>query len=399
MPELARRYESRQRYYYGDIQRPEVRQINPYRNSNLNEFPKYTVPPRPQVNKRKVQRNNFVHRVISLLLAGLMLFFVLPNAYRKITKQFFRKSAHPEIKVDYRQLVFPTANYLNNQLFMNELSFESANLKKPKMQPLPLNAHLGGIENSIKNLASDYPDIKPSVFVWDYDTGNFADYNASKTYSAASIIKIPVLIQVFRSIEKNQISLYDKVALTNVYRAEGSGGLQYKAENSQYTIDHLARIMITDSDNSATNILMSKIGSMTDVNQAIREWGLKHTRVQNWLPDMNGTNYTTAHDLAVMLYNIENPKFLNLSSREKIFDYMGHVKNDRLIPAGIGAGASILHKTGDIGKMLGDAGIVYTPGGKKYIIVILANRPYNSPHGKEFIVRASELIYNYMSRL
>lgn len=399
MPELARRYESRQRYYYGDIQRPEVRQINPYRNRNLNEFPKYTVPPRPQVNKCKVQRNNFVHRVISLLLAGLMLFFVLPNAYRKITKQFFRKSAHPEIKVDYRQLVFPTANYLNNQLFMNELSFESANLKKPKMQPLPLNAHLGGIENSIKNLASDYPDIKPSVFVWDYDTGNFADYNASKTYSAASIIKIPVLIQVFRSIEKNQISLYDKVALTNVYRAEGSGGLQYKAENSQYTIDHLARIMITDSDNSATNILMSKIGSMTDVNQAIREWGLKHTRIQNWLPDMNGTNYTTAHDLAVMLYNIENPKFLNLSSREKIFDYMGHVKNDRLIPAGIGAGASILHKTGDIGKMLGDAGIVYTPGGKKYIIVILANRPYNSPHGKEFIVRASELIYNYMSRL
>ena len=135
---------------------------------------------------------------------------------------------------------------------------------------------------------------------------------------------------------------------------------------------------------------------MTDVNQGIRDWGLKHTRVKTWLPDLQGTNHTTARDLATMLYNIENPKFLSMSSREKIFDYMGHVKNNRLIQAGLGQGASFLHKTGDIGKMLGDAGIVYTPNGKKYIVVILANRPYNSPAGKDFIVHASEIIYNYM---
>ena len=97
------------------------------------------------------------------------------------------------------------------------------------------------------------------------------------------------------------------------------------------------------------------------------------------------------------LYNIdENPNFLSMSSREKIFDYMGHVHNDRLIPAGLGSGAVFLHKTGDIGKMLGDAGIVYAPNGKKYIVVILANRPYNSPAGKDFIVKASEIIYNNM---
>lgn len=156
--------------------------------------------------------------------------------------------------------------------------------------------------------------------------------------------------------------------------------------------------MITESDNSATNMIMAKLGSMTDVNSGIRQWGLSKTRVNTWLPDMNGTNFTTAEDLGRMLYNLDNPNFLSISSREKIFDYMGHVHNDRLIPAGLGAGAVFLHKTGDIGKMLGDAGIVYAPNGKKYIVAILANRPYNSPLGKDYIVKASEIIYNYMVR-
>ena len=77
---------------------------------------------------------------------------------------------------------------------------------------------------------------------------------------------------------------------------------------------------------------------------------------------------------------------------------MGHVHNNRLIQAGLGAGSVFLHKTGDIGKMLGDAGIVYAPNGKKYIVAILVNRPYNSPLGKDFIVKASEIIYNTMTK-
>ena len=79
-----------------------------------------------------------------------------------------------------------------------------------------------------------------------------------------------------------------------------------------------------------------------------------------------------------------------------IVDYMSHVHNNRLIQAGLPASAIFIHKTGDIGKMLGDAGIVYTPNGKKYIVVMLVNRPYNSPLGKDFIVKASSLVYNYM---
>lgn len=395
MPELARNYEERY-----------CRESNfQYAKSNLrplpnrqNSYVQTRTVRRPSRDDKKIKKNQLISRVISLSFMIAVGLFVLPTGFKNVTVSMFTKSPYPHIKADYHNILFPTVNYLNNHWFLGELSLNGPETKKPAMLPLEESARLGGLESQIKNIMPMFPSIHPSVFVWDYETGNFADINASETFSAASIIKIPVLLQLFRSIEQNQVSLYDEMPLTEYYRSEGSGDLQFKAANSRYSLDTLARVMITHSDNSATNMIMSQIGSMTDVNQGIRDWGLSGTQVNNWLPDLAGTNYTTARDLARMLYNIENPKFLSAESREKIFDYMGHVKNNRLIQAGLGDGALFLHKTGDIGKMLGDAGIVFAPNGKKYIVVILANRPYNSPAGKEFIVKASEIIYNYMVR-
>ena len=398
MPELAKKYEERY-YYRGDFQ---------YAKSTLKPLPTPKQPLErkiihrttglPKRNEKKIKRNQLISKIISLTFMLFVGVCILPTGFKNIAHSIFTGSPYPNLKTDYRQLVFPTQNYLNNHWFLGELSLNGAETKKPAMLPLTFGQELTDLESQIKNIMPMYPSIHPSVFVWDYDTGNYADINGSETFSAASIIKIPVLLQLFRSIENNQVSLYDEMPLTEYYRSEGSGGLQFKAANSTYTLDKLARVMITDSDNSATNMIMSKIGSMTDVNQGIRDWGLSQTQVHNWLPDLAGTNFTTARDLARMLYNIENPEFLSAESREKIVDYMGHVKNNRLIQAGLGSGALFLHKTGDIGKMLGDAGIVYAPNGKKYIVVILANRPYNSPAGKDFIVQASEIIYNYMVR-
>lgn len=352
----------------------------------------------PSVNKKKIERNYFIHRIISVAFVALLGFTILPYGFNKVTKQIFNPTPYKEIKTDYQQLLFPTTNYLSNHWYLGSHSLVGAETKKPQMTHLTEGNELSDLENQLKNIAAAYPSIEPSVYVWDYENGNFADLNSDKIYATASIIKIPVLIELFRSIEKNELSLADKMPLTEFYRTEGSGSLQFKAANSEYSIDTLARMMITESDNSATNMLMAQLGSMTDINSALRQWGLKHTYVQTWLPDYAGTNHSTARDMATILYNIDNPEFLSTSSREKIFDYMGHVHNNRLIAAGLPAGAEFLHKTGDIGKMLGDAGIVYAPNGKKYIVVIFANRPHNSPLGKEFIVKASETIYNYMVR-
>lgn len=347
-------------------------------------------------HEKKVKRNFLIHRIISVSVLSLLALTVLPTGFNKFSKHIFNPTPYKNVKIDYQKLLFPTTDYISNHWFMGLRSFEDAKIKKPEMSSLIEGTELTALENQLKNLATMFPSVHPSIYVWDFQTGDYADINADEIFPTASIIKLPVLVELFRSIEKGQLSLDEKMPLTEYYRTEGSGSLQFKAENSEYTIDNLARVMITESDNSATNMLMARLGSMTDINSALRQWGLKHTYVQTWLPDLEGTNHSTARDMAQILYNIDNPKFLTSESREKIFDYMGHVHNNRLIPAGLPQDAEFLHKTGDIGTMLGDAGIVYAPNGKRYIVVIFAKRPHNSPAGKEFIVKASEIIYNNM---
>ena len=379
MPQLAGQQYEHHYYSRQEYNRPQLRAVKPMRTAN----------------KKKIERNYLIHKIVSILLVSLIAFTVLPTGFNKISARIFNPTPYKKITADYQQLVFPTTNYLSNHWFMGMRSFADT-AKKPQMATPVENTELSSLKNEIKYIASTYPEVKPAVYVWDYQTGDYVDFNADEIYPTASIIKLPVLVELFRSIEKGFVSIDEKMTLTDYYITEGSGSLQYKGLNSQYSIDNLARVMITESDNSATNMLMARLGSMTDVNSAIRQWGLKHTYVQTWLPDLGGTNHSTARDMATILYNLDNPKFLSNESREKIFDYMGHVHNNRLIAAGLPQGTEFLHKTGDIGKMLGDAGIVFAPNGKKYIVVMFVNRPHNSPLGKEFIVKASETIYNYM---
>lgn len=349
--------------------------------------------PRKKPKKKKTP----LQVLISMSFVALMLFCIMPYSFEKVTKAMFVPTPYKNIKANMAEMSFPMNKYLANNWFMGQRSFNySAESKESMMIPLEENVNMPALRQELINLSELYPQVQPAVYVYDYDTENYVDINADKSYPTASIIKIPVLIDVFKSIEAGQFSLSDKIPMTDYYKTEGSGSLQFKGERA-YTIDDLARLMITESDNSATNMLIAKVGSMTDINQLIRDWGLKSTYLQTWLPDLGGTNKTTAREMATMLYNIdENENLLSEESRAKIFGYMGHVHNDRLIQAGLGEGAIFLHKTGDIGSMLGDAGIVIAPNGKKYIVVILANRPHNNIAGKEYIVKASEIIYNYM---
>ena len=265
------------------------------------------------------------------------------------------------------------------------------------MTDIKETAPRAALKNSLLALASEYKKIEPAIYVYEYKNGSYVDIQADKPFPAASIIKLPVLIEMFREIENGKFSLYDTMVLQDYYRASGSGKLQYSQGGVAHTMDYLAKIMIENSDNSSTNMIMSKMGGMPQINKAMQQWGLKTTRINNWLPDLDGTNITTARELGKMLYNIDTTDILTRESKKHISDYLSHVKNNRLLQAGLPDEAILLHKTGDIGFMLGDAGIVKTPSGKKYIVVILAKRPYNNLQGKDFIVNASRIIYNHIS--
>lgn len=380
---------------------PQYKQsyVQDYKYGYYTNHNKYAQNVKPAIRKRKVikKKTNPFAFIFRLVFATIFFLYISPVYIDQITRPvFLQTEKYPAIKTDINMLAHPTTAYLHNNHVLGVNLLSETNLKKPQMQSLYETYHLNVLENNLKHLASAHPALKPSIYVWDYESGKFADINANEVYSTASIIKIPVLIQLFKAIEMGMIKLDDKIAMTPYYKSEGSGSLQFKGVNAVYTVDELARVMITESDNSATNMLLDATGGMNAMNQSLRKWGMKETRINDWLPDLKGTNVTTSKEMATLLYNLDNPNFLTLNSREKMVDYMSHVHNNRLIQAGLPPSAIFIHKTGDIGKMLGDAGIVYTPNGKKYIVVMLVNRPYNSVEGKDFIVSASSLIYNYM---
>ena len=362
---------------------------NPQRTANVKILKPKTK------SKRKL---NWKGKIALLAFLAFFMFFVTPFFINKITKPIiFMQPANKNVKVDnYNYLYSPTSRYLYNTDFLNTKMLIGVN-KKPFMQPVYLTDELTTLKSALQAQIASVPNLDPSIFVWDISNGKYVNIKGDTPYPAASVIKIPVLISMFKSIEAGQFAITDKITFEEPYRSSGSGSLQYKAEGINLSVDDLARLMITESDNTSTNIIMSMIGSMTAVNGDIKSWGLKNTHIQTWLPDLLGTNYTSTKDLVTMLHNLDNEAFLTLESRASIFDYMGHVKNNRLLAAGLPPNASIAHKTGDIGKMLGDAGIIYSPNGRKYIVAIMVKRNHNDYSAKDFIVNASQTIYNYMT--
>lgn len=397
MPQASPKY---QRTYYTGYQNQAQRGYSsPYANRRyVNNLSTQKTTTKPQLKRVKVKkRTNPLKSLLKMTIGVFLGIVVLPYSYSHLTQTTFInpiKTKH--IKAEYKHILNPTLSYMHNAYFMNTPLRVEAKQKKPEMQTLFESDRMLMLETRLHQLMNNYKNIQPAIYVWEYGNGKYANINADELYPTASIIKIPVLIEMFRAIESGQFKLYDRMTMDEYYRTSGSGSLQYKARNTEFSMDSLARHMIEESDNTSTNMIMSKIGGKHSVNSALKNWGMKKTHVENWLPDLGGGNVSTAKEMSTILYNINNESLLNINSRESIIDYMSHVKNDRLIKAGLPANAQFVHKTGDIGTMLGDAGIVYAPNGQRYIVTIFAKRPYNSYQGKEFIVEASKIIYDYI---
>lgn len=88
---------------------------------------------------------------------------------------------------------------------------------------------------------------------------------------------------------------------------------------------------------------------------------------------------------------------VSLSSRDRILDIMRRTVRNHLLPTGLGAGATIAHKTGDIGTTLADAGLVDMPTGKRYIVAVMIQRPNNDPRAEKLISSISRAAYQLFS--
>ncbi len=358
-----------------------------------------------KLKKKKRTKKNLFAVFFALLILALYGCYVCPYNY----KHYFRPLVlnhilNRNIDVDVKSYILPSWGYLYNSYLLDERLFVEKAQKSKEMTEIKINHELTDTKAKLLELFKKYPQLNPSVFVWEYSTGNGLEINADDVYPSASIIKIPIAFELMRLVDKsndtdNPIDLSDKRTFSEQFRTLGSGDLQYTSANVDYSIDYLANIMIANSDNSATNMLLYEIGGMDGFNRAMRNLGLKVTSMGGWLPDMEGYNKTTAKEMSTILYNIDNPNYINLKYKSVLKEYLGNTRNTHLLKEKLPQSAMVLHKTGDIGTMLGDSGIVYTDNGKKYIVTILVKRPFNNYSARNLIQDASLLIYNDVKSL
>lgn len=271
--------------------------------------------------------------------------------------------------------------------------------KRAKLDNLFAIASLGKeittLKSDLQQLAGKYPDLEPKVFLVDLDTKGFVNINSKEVIAAASTIKLPVLVAFFQEVDRGIINLEEQLVMTKDVIAGGSGGMQYEKPGSKFSALKTAEQMISVSDNTATNMLIKRMGGMARLNQQFIKMGSRSTRLNNLLPDLTGTNTTTPEDLGNLLVKIDNGDLISLRSRDRLLYIMRKIARNTLLPVGLESGAIIAHKTGDIKPVLGDVGIIDMPNGKRYIASILVKRPDNSPKAKEFIQKASRITYQY----
>jgi beta-lactamase class A len=265
-------------------------------------------------------------------------------------------------------------------------------------QRIPNGRSLTWLQQRLNQLQpTKYKNLDPGAFILDLDTGDFASVNGDKVFPTASVIKLPILVAFLQDVEAGKISLSETLTMTRDVVVGGSGYMQDAPIGSKYSAREVATNMITTSDNTATNMVIKRMGGIDVVNRRFQTWGLNKTRIRNWLPDLKGTNTTTPQELIKVMGMLEQGELLS-SQKATAINIMQRVKNNKLLPQGLGTGARIAHKTGDIGFLLGDSGIVYMPNGKRYLIAVLVNsRVYDDYDAVYYIRDVSRIVYTYLN--
>ncbi len=266
----------------------------------------------------------------------------------------------------------------------------------PKSSPtVPVSTELTALKEKIQKIDAKYPNVKPQAWFIDLDNGAYVTYNGTQAVPAASTIKIPVLVAFFQEVDAGNMHLDQMLTMTKDVMVSGSGDMQYMQENKKFPAIEVARKMIVISDNTATEMLVKQIGGKEVLNQRFKEWGMKHTEINNILPDLEGTNKTSSEDLSKLLARIERGDLISARSRDRLIAIMEGTKTRTLLPQGLEKQANIAHKTGDIGTIIGDAGIIDMPTGKRYIGAVFAERAYDDIAGRHLIQDISRTVYQH----
>ncbi|MBS1988965.1 MAG: serine hydrolase [Cyanobacteria bacterium SZAS LIN-3] len=262
----------------------------------------------------------------------------------------------------------------------------------PLAPPFAQTGELAETKKAVEE-ACKIKKLTPGIFAIDPKSGAYVDYNGTREFPAASMIKVPVLVALFNAIDRGEVDAKTVLTMRQDLIGGGSGHLQWRPVGTKLPLSQVSELMIIISDNTATNMIIDLLGGKDVVNKKLAGWGLKKTTINNWLPDLEGTNKTSPYDLVYLLARVDRGEILSPQSRARMLQIMERTKTRTLLPQGIPPGAKIAHKTGDIGSMVGDTGIITAVGGGKYIVAVQVQRPHNDRRANELVRKLSGITY------
>jgi len=251
----------------------------------------------------------------------------------------------------------------------------------------------------LASLADHAPGLV-GIAVEDLATGMTSGINQSASLPAASTIKIPVMVEVFKQMEAGDLDLNTVVHLESGDRDWGWGDMADASPGTARTVKQLLWLMITQSDNTATNMLIRVVGR-AHINATMRGLGLRNTRLGDYIRSESETiRYalrTSPRDMLTLLDAIARDRLVDQwSSREMLAILEGQTHNG-LLPAPLPEGVKIAHKTGSLHDTLNDVGIVYNQD-EPYIIAVMTTQLSDLDTGRAFIHRVSRAAYDSFSR-
>lgn len=254
-------------------------------------------------------------------------------------------------------------------------------------------------------IAGEMSDFNGTVGLVVKDLAMNWEINSNKDVAmpSASVVKLPVMMAYFQAERDKKADMQALVKLEGRDKVPGAGPMNDAPNGAMFTVKELMVPMITESDNTAANLLIDYLGFDT-LNAYFRVMGLQHTNLSRRMMDFDQRrrgveNYSTAGDMAYLLDRLYRGTYIDVhTSRECLGILAASKVNDR-IPKYLPAGTKAAHKTGLENGICHDVGIVYTKKGAYLICVMTRHRNKNAREAKKMIAGISLLVYNYLNDL
>jgi len=247
----------------------------------------------------------------------------------------------------------------------------------PKPTPTPkFEKETEEIKNLTKDLKGTY-----GVFVQDLATGESYGANQDKIFMAASLIKLPVLLTLFKEVEAGNLSLETKYSLKIEDKRSGAGSMQYKPAGTVYSYRQMAQLMGKQSDNTAFNVFSRVLGE-EKIQRTINDLEMRDTSFSE--------NQTTPEDIGKFFFKIYKENILIKDYRDELLSFLTDTIWEDRIPTGIPKDIKVAHKIGTEIGVISDAGLVFAQ--KPFILVILSEGVLEK-EAKEALPKIAEMVY------